>query len=58
LIDPDYIVKLENSYEDLGKIETELGLKKSKLEELAKSEHHTQRSEKKNLNSAGTGILW
>jgi hypothetical protein len=43
LIVPNYIVHLENSYEQLRQIEIELGLNTSNFDELRKSAHHSKR---------------
>ena len=44
LLKPRYVVKLENSLEELKQIEQELGLRQSSIGELSKSPHHTYRS--------------
>lgn len=45
LVKPNYVVKLENSFEDLRQVEIELGLLESDLESLAKSPHHAKKEE-------------
>lgn len=44
LVKPDYIVKIENSFDAFKRIEAELGLQESNLESLNRSGHHTSRN--------------
>lgn len=43
-VQPDYIVKLENSYDELNQVERDLGLPISDFELLKNSSHHSHRS--------------
>ncbi|RMG73749.1 MAG: hypothetical protein D6711_10295 [Chloroflexi bacterium] len=43
LVNINYIIRLENSFEELKKIEFQLGLKSSNLTELSSSHHHSIR---------------
>jgi hypothetical protein len=43
LIEPTYIVKLENSLDDIRRVESELNLKQSNYNKLKKSAHHTSK---------------
>jgi|GEM_PF-584329 len=45
LVKPNYVVKLENSFEELRQVEIELGLRASDLKKLAESPHHTKKEE-------------
>jgi len=46
LVTPDYIIKLENSFEDFRKVELDLNLNDSNLLNFRKSIHNTSRIEK------------